>query len=270
MELDNTSTLVAGLGSYIKDIREAEKNQVQQELLKFVRWCGYDRTFSTLTPPEVGKYAEMLGASRTTPDATRRLEIIREFLTFANKRGLVQQNLAPHARIRKSKARKQSRAGAGVQDEVWLTPEGYEELKQRLELLSGEQVRIAEDIRKAAADKDVRENAPLEAAREQQGQFQSRIREIEKTLSVATVISGKPAKGNKMVSVGSVVELQDLGTGRKIKYRLVNSTEASPLDGKLSSASPVGKALMNQRPGKEVKVDTPGGIQRYLVLNITS
>lgn len=275
-EADQTSMQNSGnpslkdvVGFYINSLNNGERNQVQQELLKFIRWCGYDRSFSTLTPPEVGRYAETLGAYGTTPDSSKRLEMVRGFLTFASKQGLIQQNLAQHARFRKAKARRQNSANTPAAEEVHLTPEGFEDLKQQLETLKKELVPLAEDIRKAAADKDVRENAPLEAAREHQGHIQSRIREIERKLQAAVVVSVDSAKNSKVVRIGSAVELQDVGSGRKMVYRLVNPSEANPLDGRISSISPVGKALLNQPAGKEVQVVTPGGVQRYLVLGVS-
>lgn len=268
MPIDQNSTLVEALGPYMASVTEAQKGQVQQELLKFVRWCGHDRIFNTLTPPEVGRYAEMVGS--TALNSAKHLDAVRGFLTFANKTGLAQQNLAPHARFRRTRGRRQRSMAAKSVTSIELTLEGYEELKQRLESLKKEEVRIAEDIRRAAADKDVRENAPLEAAREHQGQVQSKIREIEQTLSATKILGGGPSKEQKVVRLGSLVEIRDLGSGQKTKYRLVNPTEASPFDAKLSSASPVGKALLNQSLGAEVVVSTPGGILKYLVLAISS
>jgi len=269
MQTNYNPSLVEAVGTYINSLNQSDRNQTQQELLKFVRWCGYDRSFATLTPPEIGRYAETLGAYGTTPDSSKRLELVRGFLTFANKQGLTQQNLAQHARFRKAKIKRRGDSHTSAAEEVYLSPEGHEELKKELNGLKKDLVPIAEDIRKAAADKDVRENAPLEAAREHQGHIQSRIRDIEQKLQAAVVVSVDATKNSKVVRIGSTIEIQDMGSGRKMIYRLVNPSEANPLDGRISSISPVGKALLNQHEGREVQVATPGGVQRYLVVGVS-
>ena len=270
MQNNHGPSMKEAVGTYINSLSQSDRNQTQQELLKFVRWCGYDRSFSTLNPPEIGRYAETLGAYGTTPGSSKRLEIVRGFLAFANKQGLTQQNLSQHARFRNANVKRRNVTQAQAAEEVFLTPEGHEELKKELNNLKNELVHIAEDIRKAAADKDVRENAPLEAAREHQGHIQSRIRDIERKLQAAVVVSADATSNSKVVRIGCTIELQEVGSGRKMVFRLVNPSEANPLDGRVSSASPVGKALLNQHEGREFQVATPGGVQRYLVVWVSA
>ncbi len=267
MQLDQNTTLVNALGAYMTKTVDVTNNQSQQELTKFARWCGYDRIVGSLTPSEVGRYAEMLGSY--VSDSAEKLEVIRGFLAFANKEGLAEQNLAAHARFRKTRNKRSIGSKIAPQSLVELTPGGHSKLKKRLELLKKQEIQIVEDIRKAAADKDVRENAPLDAAREQQGQIQAQVKDLEKTLRSAVIISKRRDKKDKIVRIGSLVELRDLVNKQRVKYHLVNPTEANPLDGKLSTASPVGKALLEQHLGTEVEVDTPGGLQRYKVLKIS-
>ena len=69
-----------------------------------------------------------------------------------------------------------------------LTSQGYEEIKNKLAALKEERPKIAEELRRAAADKDFRENAPLEAAREKQGHIEGQIRELENTVKRAKVV----------------------------------------------------------------------------------
>jgi len=267
MQLDQNTTLINALGAYMTKTVDVSNNQTQQELTKFARWCGYDRMIGSLTPSEVGKYAEMVGSY--VSDSSEKLEIIRGFLGFVNKEGLAEQNLAQHARFRKTRNKRLIGSKIAPQSLVELTAGGHSKLKKRLELLKTQDIGIVEDIRKAAADKDVRENAPLDAAREQQGQIQAQIKELEKTLRSAVIISKKRDKKQQFVRIGSLVELRDLRNKQRVKYHLVNSNEANPLDGKLSTVSPVGKALLNQQLGTEIEVNTPGGLDRYLVLKIS-
>ena len=270
MNITEDKTLAEALGFYIGKLKEEERHQAQQEVSKFVRWCGRDRTFAQLTPYEIGEYGELMAASRTGPDAAKRLESVRGFLSYVHKEGLVQNNLAQHAKFRKAKRRVRGSAKVKSPTVVQLTAEGYEEIKSSLQLLKEREVRVAKEIHLAAADKDVRENAPLEAAREQQGQIQSRMRELEATLKAAIILSaGEKPQEISTVRLGSLVQLQDVASGQKVSYRVVSPSEASPLDGKISSVSPVGEALLNRSPGQEVVVATPGGAQRYLILEVS-
>ena len=150
-----------------------------------------------------------------------------------------------------------------------LTPEGHATLVAEMERLKGERAPIAAQIRSAAADKDVRENTPLEAAREHLGRVESRITEIESTLKNAVVVDPSRVVGQS-VTVGARVLLRDIGTGRKTKYVVVSAREANPLEGRISDASPVGRALIGKAAGEEVEVKTPRGAQRYRIEEVSS
>jgi transcription elongation factor GreA len=140
-------------------------------------------------------------------------------------------------------------------------------LREELEGLKGQRGEIVESIRLAAADKDFRENAPLDAARENQGKTEARIREIEEMLRRAEIMDTTRDKSN-CARVGATVVLQDLNTGKNVSYTLVDSTEADPTAGKISDVSPVGKAVMGRRKGEEVCVLAPKGERRYKVSSI--
>lgn len=271
LQKSQTPSLSDALALYFSDLKEGDKSEIQQELSKFVRWYGRDRFLSALTPPEVGKYADILAGSGTTPDAARRLDIIKNFLSFVKKEGLINQNLAQHARVRRGKYRSETIHPGEALSEIKLTSEGYAQLQADLKALKAARVRIAGEIRLAAADKDVRENAPLEAAREQQGHTEARIRELEATLKVAVVLSedGKATDG-LVARLGTRVTIKDTVTTREMTYRLVSPNESNPLEGKISVASPLGKALLDRFPRQEVEVMTPKGAHRYFIVGVSS
>jgi transcription elongation factor GreA len=110
---------------------------------------------------------------------------------------------------------------------------------------------------------------PLEAAREQLGLVESRIRQIEDTLKNAVVVQPSGEKA-KTVRVGTKVHLKDLESGRETRYTVVSASEARPLDGKISDVSPVGKALMKRSAGQEIRVETPRGQLKYRIVKLTS
>jgi transcription elongation factor GreA len=237
-----------------------------QEALRFARWVGEERAVADIRPPDVEAYVESYGLN--APNATSRAEALKSFLTFAHKQKLMPDKLVTHVRVRRSGVNRARGAETQVpqqREQVQLTAEGQQALTQELEGLKAQRPRIAADLRDAAADKDVRENAPLEAAREAQGQLEARIRELEGTLRNAVVISGDGGVAGDQAHLGSTVVLQNITSGSKLTYVLVSAREASPTQGKLSVESPVGKAVMGRRAGDEIEVSAPSGSIRFKI-----
>ena len=256
------------LGIYVDKLRaKSSRSQAQQELFKFVQWCGPERALSDIKPPEIGQYGEQVLGTASGPNVGERMRELKKFLAFANKNGLVDQNLAQHLRIPKAKSRR-GRQGTG-QETIELTAEGHSQMEEELVKLKARRDPIGAQIGKAAADKDVRENAPLEAAREELGLVEARISQIENTLKAAVLLSSSNRR-ETAVRLGSKVRVKNLGTGQETSYTVVSAAEANSLEGKISDASPVGKALMKRAVGQEVEVETPNGKLRYRVLRVSS
>jgi transcription elongation factor GreA len=131
--------------------------------------------------------------------------------------------------------------------------------------LMDQRLSVREDIRRAMLDKDFRENAPLDVAKDEQGQIEARIRDIEEMLKRA-VIAGSSHTGR--VRVGCVVTVTNLATGRETQYSIVGPTEANAADGKISSASPVGRALIGCGKGDQVEIDVPAGPMKLRVESV--
>ena len=261
-------TVLEAVGVYAGSLRpkDGEQNEAHKQLLRFVSWCGAERRISEIAPSEIGEYSDQ---SNGGTQSAERLQEVKKFLAFASKQGLTEQNLARHLRIRKAR----SRAKSAGDDErrasvIELTPEGHKSLIEELEDLKSQRGPIAAQIRSAAADKDVRENVPLEAAREHLGQVESRILEIENTLTAAVVVDPS-ARKKSTVQVGSRVWLKDTSSGRENQYTVVSASEAKPLEGKVSDESPVGKAVIRRREGDNVDVQTPRGTKvTYTILKV--
>jgi transcription elongation factor GreA len=149
-----------------------------------------------------------------------------------------------------------------------LSKEGFEKLQVEVTSLKGERGKVLEDIKRAMADKDFRENAPLDAAKERQGIIESRIRELEQSLASAQILSSNPARNQQKVAVGTKVTLKNLESGKKILYTLVDMREADVSSGKISTQSPVGQALLEKSVGDKVEVSVPKGTVNYLVEKI--
>ena len=251
--------------TYVRQMPQDTKKTAQPEIAKFVRWIGAERLISTIIPSEIGEYNEIFGAKTATRDATERLSAVKLFLTFLKKKEHIEVNLAQHMRLRKSRT---SASKVAVEHNmtrsVRLTQSGFNEMTKQLATLQEERIRVVVDIQRAAADGDVRENAPLEAAREAQGMTMGKIREIEATLKVAVIIDAT-GQDSSRVHIGSKIELTEISTKKTVKYQLVEPNEANPLASKISIVSPVGSAILGHRLGDEVKVKTPRGQQVYKI-----
>jgi len=265
----NSSSQSPSLGEaanrFLASLSPEERKTSQQEVYKFVRWYGWERLFSGLTAPEVANYAEQLSLSDT--DYIKKLELIRAFLVYARKEGWSKSNLATHLKIRKRKTRLQSPIRQGLAETIFLTGQGYTELEAELAALKSRRLQAIDEIRRARADKDFRENAPLEAAREQHGQLEGRIRQLEETLKSAIIIDEKQEVTLK-AGIGDNVILSDLISGEELRYTIVSPREADPTRGKISTASPIGKALLGRGQGEVIEVTTPAGKLRYQIKQV--
>lgn len=265
------SSQVQNLGGaarlYIATLPPDERQRIQQEIHHFVRWYGADRPLSALSAPEVANYAERLSLS--DKDHANKLEQIKVFLAFARKEGWLKSNLAIHLKPRKGKTKSLPGAKHKIAETVTLSQQGYDELKAELETLKGKRLESINEIRRAAADKDFRENAPLEAAREEHGQLTGRIRELEEIMKSSVIGgAGHPSPPTLKVVIGDRVVLEDMASGEELRYTIVSPREAEPAHAKISNLSPVGKAVMGKQQGQVVEVSTPSGKLRYRIKSI--
>jgi transcription elongation factor GreA len=145
-----------------------------------------------------------------------------------------------------------------------LTAEGKLELEKELTELKSRRSAIAQKIADARDYGDLSENAEYSAARDEQGQVEGRIAEIEEILQNASLIK---ARSNGKVEVGSTVHLH---TGsKKVVYTVVGSVEADPLEGRISNESPIGRALMGKKVDESVTISTPSGEASYRIAAIS-
>lgn len=148
--------------------------------------------------------------------------------------------------------------------EYYLTSEGVARLKEELEDLVGNQRQnIASRLKEAKEYGDLSENIQWDDAKDQQAFIEGRISEVENILKNSVIIE---AKSGDTVSLGTTVHLE-IENGTQ-KYTIVGSTEANPLEGKISNESPIGKALIGKKKGDEVSVDVPSGMIIYKISHI--
>ncbi|MFC1952938.1 GreA/GreB family elongation factor [Chloroflexota bacterium] len=266
MAIEGQNPSLGEAAGYFLSVLKPEKSGAsQQEVYKFVRWFGRERPFTELTAAEIDNFAERL--SRSDTDYLRKLGLIRAFLIYAKKKGWVTTNLATHLKARKGKAKAVSSAGGVVTEAVSLTRQGHADLEAELATLQDERYQAIDEIRRAAADKDFRENAPLDAAKERRGWIEGRINELEGILRTAVVID-EEREASLKVGIGDSVILCELNSEEEIRYTLVSPKEVDVSRGKISGASPVGKAVFGKEQGETVEIIAPVGKMVYRIQRI--
>ena len=241
------------------------RSDFQAGVNRFVQWFGADRPFGALRALDVESFAE---AAQRSPKATGRwLEPVHAFLTYANKEGLTKSNLSVNLRLRKAPGSERSSSAGLSGNQIPMTAEGYAAREHELGELRAQRPKIAEELRAAMADKDFRENSPLDAARERQALVEARIREIEQIMKVAVVVESGTGPSD-ITRVGCHVVVHDLDSGVKHNFTLVSPTEVNAGEGKISIASPVGRALLERAPGEEIDVAVPRGRIRFRIESI--
>lgn len=149
-----------------------------------------------------------------------------------------------------------------------LTYEGLKKLEDELQDLKVvRRKEVAQKIKEAREQGDLSENAEYDAAKDEQRDIEARIEEVEKILKNAEVVVEEEVDLDK-INVGCKVRILDCEFDEELEYKLVGSTEANSLKGKISNESPVGRALIGAKVGDTVTVETQMGELRYKVLEI--
>lgn len=149
-----------------------------------------------------------------------------------------------------------------------LTYEGLKKYEDELhDLKVVKRKEVAQKIKEAREQGDLSENAEYDAAKDEQRDIEARIEELEKILKNAEVVDEEEVDLDK-INIGCKVRILDVEFNEELEYKIVGSTEANSLKGKISNESPVGKALIGRREGDEVVVETQAGAFTYRVLEI--
>ena len=149
-----------------------------------------------------------------------------------------------------------------------LTYEGLKNYEDELEDLKvNKRKEVAQKIKEAREQGDLSENAEYDAAKDEQRDIEARIEELEKILKNAEVVVEDEVDLDK-ISIGCNVKVLDIEFNEEQTFKIVGSSEADSLKGKISNESPVGKALIGSRKGDTVDVETQVGIIQYKVLDI--
>ena len=149
-----------------------------------------------------------------------------------------------------------------------ITREGYNTLHKELgNLVKVVRPQVSKAIEEARAHGDLSENAEYVAAKERQSFVEKKIHEIEQKLANSEIMNTTNLP-NDRIGFGSIVTLENLENGDKVTYQIVGPDESDIPSGRISIASPLGKALIGKEANEEVTVKTPGGTKNYAILKI--
>lgn len=149
-----------------------------------------------------------------------------------------------------------------------LTYAGLKALEDELENLKVvKRKEVAAKIKEAREQGDLSENAEYDAAKDEQRDIEARIEELEGILKNAEVVVEDEVDFDK-INVGCTIKVFDITFDEEMEFKIVGSTEANSLEGKISNESPVGQALIGKKVGDVVDVETQAGVNQYKVLDI--
>ncbi len=271
----STVTASARRGTFILD--EAAREAVTRFLWHF----GPTTPISELSPKTMEGFQDTIGTN--TMDLASRLQPVKEFLRYCWKQEYTvtvdaegnasAQNLGNYLRIKRPTGvgRDASRFQHEQAQTFEMTAAGLELLREELGQLNAEMPEAIQAVAAAREDKDIRENAPLEAAREHQERLRSRIDELEYQIAHAVVREERATGRAKLGSRVEVVEVDDNGglLGEAREYTLVGTTEANAAARRISVESPLGRGLLDQAADRQIEIQAPSGRKRFRLLTVT-
>lgn len=155
-----------------------------------------------------------------------------------------------------------------MEKKIVLTNEGFQKFEKELEeLKSVKRKEVAAKIKVALSFGDLSENSEYDEAKNEQAMIEARIVQLETMLRNVQVIN-EAEISTDVINIGSVVSIKELDSDEIETYHIVGSSEANPLDGKISDESPIGKALISHKTGDVVDVETPSGLLKFKIISI--
>lgn len=152
---------------------------------------------------------------------------------------------------------------------IKMSQQGYDDLVEKVEYLKNVRRKdVAEKLKEARSQGDLSENAEYDAAKDEQGILEAEIKELEMKIANAEIVSDDDLSLDE-IGVGSKVKLYDMEYEEELDLQIVGSTEADPENNKISEDSPIGIAAMKKKPGEVFEVETPAGIIKMKVLQIS-
>lgn len=156
-----------------------------------------------------------------------------------------------------------------MNEEIILTKEGYDKIvAEHEELVSVKRAEVAARIKEAISYGDISENAEYDSAKNEQAELEERILYLENMIRKAKIVQDEDVKGDT-VGIGLRVEVKNEATGETEEFSIVGATESDPFNGKITTESAVGKALLGHKEGDAVIVEVPDGTITYKIVTIS-
>ena len=156
-----------------------------------------------------------------------------------------------------------------INEEIILTKEGYDKIvAEHDDLVAVKRGEVAERIKEAISYGDISENAEYDAAKNEQAEVENRILYLENIMRKAKIVQEDDVKGD-VVGIGLKVTVKDVDSGETEEYSIVGATESDPFEGKITSESAVGKALIGHKKGDVVQVEVLDGVINYKIMKIS-
>ena len=252
----------------------------REAVTRFLWHFGPSTPIGELSPKTMEGFQETIGTNAM--DLAARLQPVKEFLRYCWKQEytvtvgaegeVTAQNLGNFLRIKRATTvgKDDSRFQHEQAQTFEMTADGLQLLQEELGQLNAEMPEAVQAVAAAREDKDIRENAPLEAAREHQERLKSRIDELEYQIAHAVVRDEQATGRAKLGSRVSVVEVDDDGgyLGEAREYTLVGTTEANAAARRISVESPLGRGLLDQPADRQIEIQAPSGRKRFRLLAI--
>ncbi|MEN8614384.1 GreA/GreB family elongation factor [Dehalogenimonas sp. THU2] len=269
MSPENTNkplTLTEAAVAYLASLSAAKRQVMTPAVMNFVRWYGGNHTLNNLSAPKLADYA---AAQPAGEEAAAKLKAVKEMLSYSVKNGWIEASLGAHVKLKKSPLRSVSAARKPAKvEQLVLTTAKKAEMDNELAALKEKRFHVVEDIKRAAADKDLKENAPYHAAREEKAKLDGKVEELALLLKHAIVNDDETRAGGTKAELGRKITIKDVATGSTSTYTLVIPREVSPKSGRISPVSPIGKAVSGRAVGDTVDVIAPSCVVRYIIESI--
>ena len=128
---------------------------------------------------------------------------------------------------------------------------------------------LPKELKKAVAMGDLSENAEYHMAKQRQEFVRARLGQMKRRMAELSLVNMANIPKDR-AAIGSTLKVHDLTKDEKIEYKLVTSEESDVTKGLISTTSPIGRALLNKRPGDVVEVITPAGKRELEILKLTT
>ncbi len=266
-EIAAPATLGDAFREYMTSLKPDQRHAQETYVRRCVEHFGDQTLVSSLSGSRVEAFAEsQIRAS--DPAAQDKVTALKQYFQFLRKRGYAGENFGIHIRVRRPTGGRSATAQQVRVDEapVEMTRDGLETRQEKLRELQSRRPDVLRAIATAREDKDFRENAPLQAAREELAMIEGQIKQIEAELKRSVVVE---RTRNDLSALGSQVSVTRLDNGKPDTFTLVGAREANARERKISVESPVGKELLGRRVGEEVEVSVPSGTVQYRIDGIT-